>query len=140
MKKKKNVKKTSKKNKQKKSAKSTTNVKIDKNFINLCKKILLEKYNELRNINYQKEINTMLDVGDEADLAGNDLGKEIFHELSDTQKNLLELVVSALEKVDKGVYGICESCGNIIEKKRLKALPWVRYCLKCQNNFDKYKK
>ncbi len=140
MKKKKNIKKIFKKNKQKKDKKIIKMGKIDKNFIELCKKSLLEKCNELKNINYQNEINTILDVGDEADLAGNDLGKEIFHELSDTQKNLLELVISALEKIDKGIYGICESCGDIIDKKRLKALPWARYCLKCQNNFDKYKK
>lgn len=126
MKKKKNLKKITKKK----------NVKLNSKFINLCKKSLLEKYNELRNINYKSEINTMLDVGDEADLADNDLGKEIFQELSDTQKNLLNLVITALEKIESGKYGRCENCGKTIEKKRLSALPWARFCLKCQNNID----
>lgn len=37
----------------------------------------------------------------------------------------------ALEKIKKGKYGKCESCGKEIAKKRLKVYPEARLCMKC---------
>ncbi len=42
---------------------------------------------------------------------------------------LLEEVDSALERVEEGSYGICETCHDSIEKERLIADPLVRFCL-----------
>lgn len=39
---------------------------------------------------------------------------------------------SALEKIKKGKYGICEKCGKEIDEKRLKTVPEARFCLKCR--------
>lgn len=36
-----------------------------------------------------------------------------------------------LEKIKKGVYGICESCSVPIEDKRLKAIPVASFCIYC---------
>lgn len=44
----------------------------------------------------------------------------------------LKSINSALEKIEKGTYGICEKCGKKIEKERLEAYPEVRNCSKCQ--------
>lgn len=38
----------------------------------------------------------------------------------------------ALDKLDNGVYGICESCGARIDRARLKALPNAVCCFTCQ--------
>lgn len=37
----------------------------------------------------------------------------------------------ALEKIDRGAYGICEKCGKEISEERLLAIPEARTCLKC---------
>ena len=37
----------------------------------------------------------------------------------------------ALEKIEKGKYGICENCGKEIDEKRLLACPEAKTCLKC---------
>ena len=42
---------------------------------------------------------------------------------------LLREVDSALERMDKGTYGLCEECHEAVEKDRLMADPLVRYCL-----------
>lgn len=42
---------------------------------------------------------------------------------------LLREVDSALERMDKGSYGICEECHEAVEQDRLMADPLVRYCL-----------
>jgi DnaK suppressor protein len=36
---------------------------------------------------------------------------------------------SALEKISKGSYGICEKCGEPIDEERLKANPAARNCV-----------
>lgn len=47
------------------------------------------------------------------------------------QKELLFSIDHALRKIHQGRYGICEKCGKLIEKKRLKILPYARFCIKC---------
>jgi hypothetical protein len=37
----------------------------------------------------------------------------------------------ALRRMDEGTYGKCESCGQIIAKERLEAIPYARFCVKC---------
>lgn len=44
----------------------------------------------------------------------------------------LENIKSALEKIEKGNYGICEKCKKEIEIERLKIIPETKYCLKCK--------
>jgi DnaK suppressor protein len=44
----------------------------------------------------------------------------------------LDRSVRALQKLDDGIYGICESCGARIDRARLKALPSAARCIDCQ--------
>jgi RNA polymerase-binding transcription factor DksA len=37
----------------------------------------------------------------------------------------------ALERLDEGIYGTCESCGQSIDPERLEALPQTRLCIDC---------
>lgn len=41
-------------------------------------------------------------------------------------------VLKALEKIDLGTYGKCESCGRPIPKERLEALPEATLCVACK--------
>src|SRR5580658_9558429 len=45
---------------------------------------------------------------------------------------LVQQVSEALERIDKGTYGLCLRCGQSIEANRLAALPWVALCIGCQ--------
>jgi DnaK suppressor protein len=46
----------------------------------------------------------------------------------------LRLVNEALERLDAGSYGICLCCEDPIAPKRLRAISWARYCVKCQED------
>ena len=46
----------------------------------------------------------------------------------------LKLVQEALDRLEAGDYGICLSCDEPIPAKRLRALSWARYCVKCQDS------
>lgn len=51
-----------------------------------------------------------------------------------TQHDILEIqeIEAALERLDRGTYGICESCEEPISEKRLIAIPETRTCVSCQ--------
>lgn len=76
-------------------------------------------------------------AGDSSDHAAADFTTEMFGALLERQAGTLEEVERALNKLDKGEFGICESCEKAIPSKRLKALPWARYCLVCQEKSDR---
>lgn len=42
----------------------------------------------------------------------------------------------ALTRMDKGTFGVCESCGRPIGQARLAAIPYARYCVKCATTND----
>jgi len=44
----------------------------------------------------------------------------------------LRLVEEALDRVRSGDYGVCLACEQPIPPKRLQAVPWARYCVRCQ--------
>ena len=48
--------------------------------------------------------------------------------LSDT----LARIEHTLQKYEAGTYGLCDSCGQVIEQERLEALPQASLCLKCK--------
>jgi len=39
----------------------------------------------------------------------------------------------ALERLETGVFGLCERCSQPIPHERLDATPWVRRCFPCQS-------
>lgn len=49
-----------------------------------------------------------------------------------TLENNLQEVIEALERIEKGTYGICENCKKEISVERLKANPSARTCIECQ--------
>ncbi len=70
---------------------------------------------------------------DPADMAANAYTKELLISMSANDRKLLQLIDEALERVEKGEYGECVNCGEPVSDKRLDAVPWARYCLKCQD-------
>ena len=74
--------------------------------------------------------------GDEADIASRNLNNEMLYELSSNDRIRVRDIEAALTKIKKGTYGICEHCKKPIERKRLKFMPYVRYCMACQNGSE----
>jgi DnaK suppressor protein len=70
---------------------------------------------------------------DPADMAANAYTKELLISMSANDRKLLQLIDEALVRVEGGEYGECVNCGEPVAEKRLDAVPWTRYCLKCQD-------
>ncbi len=48
----------------------------------------------------------------------------------------LAQIDAALNRIDDGEFGICLECEEPISSKRLTAVPWAAYCLRCQEFHD----
>jgi DnaK suppressor protein len=74
------------------------------------------------------------DALDEVQLAGE---RELAIRNLDRESNLLRNVRGALSRVADGSYGICLHCEEEIKPKRLDAVPWTKYCIRCQEASDR---
>lgn len=70
---------------------------------------------------------------DPADMAANAYTKELLISMSTNDRQLLTMIDEALARIESGEYGECQNCGEPITEKRLEAVPWARYCLRCQD-------
>ena len=74
------------------------------------------------------------DALDEVQLAGE---RELAIRNLDREANLLRQVRDALRRVADGSYGVCLRCEEDIKPKRLDAVPWTKYCIRCQEAADR---
>src|SRR2546421_6859799 len=75
------------------------------------------------------------DALDEVQLAGE---RELAIRTLDRESNLLRNVRGALGRIADGSYGVCMHCEEDIKPKRLDAVPWTKYCIKCQEAADRH--
>lgn len=113
-------------------------VKLDK-----FKELLLEKRKEIiedlmiSNDNFSNMDHVK--VGDLVDQATNFYEKELLIGLSTTEKESLKEIDLALKKIEDKTYGQCDSCGAVIDEKRLEAIPYAPLCMDCKSKGAKKK-
>src|SRR5512137_2333086 len=84
-----------------------------------------------KNKNYGKEADEE-GAQDVADKATNSYTKEFLFSLSNSERDLLQLVDEALVRIQSQRFGSCDVCGEPMDRKRLEAVPWAKRCLDCQ--------
>jgi len=52
------------------------------------------------------------------------------------ESKALSQIGAALARINDGEFGICVECEEPISPKRLAAVPWAAYCLRCQEMHD----
>jgi len=105
--------------------------------INKLRDILSQKQEELSEIVHRKKEEQEFqqeepEIGDEADIATRSVEKELLFDITDAEKQNLDGIEAALRKIEKNVFGRCESCQRTIPRLRLEVMPWARYCISCQ--------
>lgn len=85
---------------------------------------------EIRDLKKPVNLGNDVDHGDEKTDEVEELSNR-FGEENDLGKRLDEIDM-ALEKTEKGTYGICESCGGEIESEILDIDPESRLCKECK--------
>lgn len=66
--------------------------------------------------------------------------KETLFKLIERNKNKIKEIKAALDRIDKGNYGICEETGQKIQKGRLEAIPYARYSVDARKKDDQFQR
>ncbi|GAB6183088.1 RNA polymerase-binding protein DksA [Thermodesulfovibrio hydrogeniphilus] len=74
------------------------------------------------------------------DIASQEIDRSFLLRLRDRERKLLKKIEKAIEKIENGTYGICESCGAEIPIKRLKARPVTDLCIECKQEQEEEEK
>ena len=69
---------------------------------------------------------------DPTDRASLEADRNFMLRIRDRESKLIKKIKQALERIENGTYGICESCGEEISVKRLKARPVTTQCIECK--------
>lgn len=73
---------------------------------------------------------------DIADICTTNLSKEALYQQRDDRQLKIRMTEAALDRIRRGTFGVCVSCGDDINPRRLDALPWTQYCLRCQLDIE----
>lgn len=116
---------------------------MDKNFIEKIKETLLKKQKSVEaEIKAVKEDDPiMADSLAESSEPGTDSWRTDAHTILETIRRNSEVMLAkiskALQNLNNGKYGKCESCGKDIEKERLQAMPEAPVCIACSKKSRK---
>jgi len=96
--------------------------------------LLLKKRDELLAFTKSQPdaLATSIQTPDAVEFAVKTAEQDVTAVTASLRSRMLKEIDRALERVAGGTYGVCEGCGEEISAARLKAIPWARYCLICQ--------
>ncbi len=76
------------------------------------------------------------DFPDPTDRASLEADRNFLLRIRDRERKLIMKVKEALDRIDNGTFGICESCGRPISEKRLLARPITTHCIECKTELE----
>ena len=68
---------------------------------------------------------------DMAELGSGNFDQELTLSLLDSERDALEQIEAAIERIEDGSYGRCQTCGMRIRESRLQAVPYAAQCVRC---------
>lgn len=101
-----------------------------------CRKVLLDKQQELSTYRVRREDFAIEKNAEALDELQQSSDRVLALESLTRNRAMASLVSEALGRFDNGSYGICAECEEPISPKRLNAIPWAKYCIRCQDAAD----
>jgi len=80
-----------------------------------------------------KDIVEGMDPKDLADIASDDIDRRMIEAIGHQDLKRLNLIDSALTRINQGKYGLCVKCGKKIPQDRLEAMPYALMCIECKS-------
>jgi DnaK suppressor protein len=85
---------------------------------------------------------TDLSEGDEnfadpTDRAAAESDRSFLLRIRDRERKLIVKIQEALQRIEEGTFGICDTCGEEIGEKRLEARPVTTQCIDCKTEAEK---
>ena len=71
------------------------------------------------------------------DTATATLDREIDYSLEENSEHVLRSIDGALQRIEDGTFGTCETCGEPISEERLEAIPYATQCIDCRRKGER---
>lgn len=114
---------------------------FDEKFITQQKESLLKMRSEILNHLKNSKLEDLHSSADQTTEDGDQaqvyLDQNVSFGLKERELNRLREVEAALERIQLGVYGICEETDEPISKKRLQKMPWARLCIEAAEALER---
>jgi DnaK suppressor protein len=128
------IKKKEVKSSSKSRAKKTQKLNTRDKKIQAIKKRLVEQKKELlvgalEALNELPGQTVFPDLGDQATA---EIDRNFMLRLKGRERKLLKKIDEAIERIEQGVFGICDKCGLEINIRRLEARPVTTMCIECK--------
>jgi DnaK suppressor protein len=116
------------------------NKKAGKAVLARLRKVLEEKGADIRTRmsagSFAEIVHRRGEPSDEGDLSQQSHEEWLFVNRNQLEISVLKQVDAALGRIERGTFGICLECEDPISIKRLEAVPWARYCMRCQEKHN----
>ena len=115
---------------------------MEEAFARKMKNSLLSLKKEiLRNLASEREdfrnIIENMDPKDLADIAADDIDRKTLEALGTQELKRLQLIESALARIENKKYGLCAKCSKKIPRERLEAIPYALLCIDCKSSEER---
>jgi DnaK suppressor protein len=77
---------------------------------------------------------------DPTDRASLEADRNFMLRIRDRENKLIKKIKKALDRIEDGSFGICESCGEDISIERIKARPVTTQCIECKTKQEAMEK
>ena len=99
-------------------------------YILLCLRTEMHGYSIVRRV--EELTDGEAAFADPADRATAESDRSFTLRIRDRERRLIHKIQEAIKRMDDGVYGVCEECGEDIGVARLKARPVTTLCVSCK--------
>ena len=109
-------------------------------------RLLEERERVVAALDYLHEENagSLREEAEEATIADNvcetatvTLDRQIDYSLEEASNHVLAAIDAALERIETGTYGVCQTCGKPIGDDRLQAIPYATQCIDCRRREER---
>lgn len=118
---------------EKKTVKKTSLTPREKKIREMKKKLLAQKkallVGALEALNELPGQTAFPDLGDQATA---EIDRNFMLRIKGRERKLLKKIEEAIEKINQGVFGICDKCGQEIDIRRLEARHVTTMCIECK--------
>jgi RNA polymerase-binding protein DksA len=121
--------------------------KLDAKKLDFFKKLLLQIRSKIQGDIKSMSDESQGDQSDKGDLSGHamhmaDVATDMYDRefnlsLASNDREIIQKINTALDRIEKKTYGFCLKSGKRISEQRLRAIPYTEYCLEVQEELDR---
>jgi DnaK suppressor protein len=110
---------------------------MTKSELNRFQAVLMARVAELERVTHRRDDITVERNADQLDEIQAASQRTLAVYNLDREFNQLRDALAVLRRIEEGSFGMCQECDEDIHPKRLTAVPWAAFCIRCQEAVDR---